>query len=249
MQSYGERNMRNIVEMTKYRLHIWGRGHLYIMPTVVLALYDGFCYSIRPAQLETCMVMLCFVLFFTMVWMGYMIADRENSVEEQLLYLRVVRKSSYYLGKSLFLLVVQLIFATLAIAIPMAFFLTGTELFTEPVTVGNLAQSFLLFFGSAGAGVALGSLLFPQVMKDRRLSPLLTIFLTLTSALKTALKKYAVTGWLVRLLPPIAAIGESYGDGSSFQAGRTVALLGTLLLYSIAYLALRDVISYKRGFR
>ena len=87
--------MKNIVEMAKYRLHIWIRRRLYIMPLVVLALYDGFCYGIKPAQLVTCVVLLCFVLFLTMVWTGYMLADRENPVEEQLLYLRVVRKSSY----------------------------------------------------------------------------------------------------------------------------------------------------------
>lgn len=240
--------MGNIVKMLKYRLHIWSRGHLFIVPLVVLALYDGFCYSIRPVHLETCVVMLCFVLFFAMVWTGYMIADRENPVEEQLLYLRVVRKSTYYLGRSLFLLTVQLIFAMLAIAVPMVFFLTGTEVFIEPMTVRDLAQSFLLLLGSAGAGMALGGLLSPQVMRDRRLSLLLTLLLTVVSVLETVLKKYAVLGWLVRLLPPIAAIGEAYGDGSSFQAGRTVALWGGTVLYSAVYLALRDIISHKRRF-
>lgn len=239
--------MDNIVEMAKYRLHIWMQGHLYVMPLVVLALYDGFCYSIRPAQLVTCVVMLCFVLFFAMVWTGYMIADRENPVEEQLLYLRVVRKSSYYVGKSLFLLTVQLIFATLAMAMPMILSITA-DTFTGPVTMGNLAQSFLLLFGSAGAGMALGSLLSPQVMRDRKLSLLLTVFLAVVSVLETALKKYAVIGWFVRLLPPISAIGEAYGNSSFFQMGKTIALCGVLLLYSVVCLAIRDIISHKRRF-
>ena len=105
------KKMTNIVEMAKYRLHIWKRGHMYVMPLVVLPLYEGFCFGIKPAQLVTCVVILCFVLFLIMTWMGYMIAGREDPVEEQLLYLRVARKSSYYMGKSLFLLTVQLIFA------------------------------------------------------------------------------------------------------------------------------------------
>ena len=240
--------MTNIVEMAKYRLHIWKRGHMYIMPLVVLALYDGFCYSIRPAQLVTCVVLLCFVLFFTMVWMGYMIAGREDPVEEQLLYLRVVRKSSYYVGKSLFLLAVQLIFAALSMAIPMLLSVMTTDMFSGSITVWDLVQSFLLFSGSASAGITLGSLLSPRVMRDRKLSLLLTVLLAVVSVLGSILKKYAVAGWVVWLLPPISSIGEVYGNSSSFLLERTLALWGTLTLYSLLYLALGDIICHKRRF-
>lgn len=240
--------MASIVEMAKYRLHIWKRGHLYVMPLVVVALYDGFCYSIRPAQLVTCVVMLCFVLFLTMVWMGYMIAGREDPVEEQLLYLRVIRKSSYYAGKSLFLLAVQLIFSALAMAIPMMLAVTETDMFFGPITAGDLVQCFLLLSGSAGAGIALGSLLSPQVMRDRKLSLLLTMLLAFVSVLGTVLKKYAVAGWFVWLLPPISAVGEAYGNSSSFLPGRTVALWGMLTACSAVYLAAQAIISHKRRF-
>lgn len=178
------------------------------MPLVVLALYDGFCYSIRPAQLVTCVVMLCFVIFLTMVWMGYMIAGRENPVEEQLLYLRVDRKILYYMGKGFFLLAVQLIFSMVTMAIPMMLALLETDMFFGPITAGDLVQSFLLLSGSAGAGIALGSLLSPQVMRDRRLSLLLTVFLAFVSVLGAVLKKYAVTAWFVWLLPSVSAIGK-----------------------------------------
>lgn len=240
--------MKNIVEMAKYRLHIWIRRRLYIMPLVVLALYDGLCYSIRPVQLVTCMVLLCFGLFLTMVWTGYMLADRENLVEEQLLYLRVVRKSSYYVGKSLFLIIVQFLFAVLAMLIPLILAVTAADTFSGAVTAGDLAQSFLLLLGSAGAGMALGSLLSPGVMRDRKLSQLLTMLLAVVSVLGSTLKKYAVAGWFVWLLPPISAIGEAYGNGGSFLQGRTIALWGMLVLYSMAYLLVRDTISYKRRF-
>ena len=240
--------MTSIVEMAKYRLHIWKRGHLYIMPLVVLALYDGFCYSIRPAQLVTCVVMLCFVLFLTMVWMGYMITGREDPVEEQLLYLRVVRKSLYYIGKSLFLLAVQLIFSALAMAIPMMLAVMQTDMFFGPITAGVLVQSFLLLSGSASAGIALGSLLSPQVMRDRKLSLLLTVLLAFVSVLGSVLKKYVVAGWFVWLLPPISAVGEAYGNSSSFLPGRTVALWGMLAACSMVYLAVQAIISHKRRF-
>lgn len=240
--------MAGIVEMAKYRLHIWKQGHLYVMPLVVLALYNGFCYSIRPAQLIACVVMLCFVLFFTMVWMGYTIAGREDPVEEHLLYLRVSRKSVYYLGRNLFLLTVQIIFTALAMAIPMMLSVMEEGLFFGAVTVKELWQCVLLLWGSAAAGVTLGGLLSPQVMRDRKLALLLTALMTALSVLAPALQKYAVVGWLVRLLPPIAAIGEAYGNGSPFQAGRTASLWGILILYSMACLAVRDIISHKRGF-
>lgn len=240
--------MKNIVEMAKYRLNIWIQGRLYIMPLVVLALYDGFCYSIRPVQLVTCVVVLCFVLFLTMVWTGYMLADRENLVEEQLLYLRVVRKSSYYVGKSLFLISVQFLFAILAMLMPLILAVTAADTFSGTATAGELAQSFLLLLGSAGAGMALGSLLSPGVMRDRKLSLLLTMFLAVVSVLGSTLKKYAVAGWFVWLLPPISAIGEAYGSGGPFLSGRTIVLWGMLVLYSMAYLLVRDMISYKRRF-
>ncbi|MDE7222145.1 MAG: hypothetical protein K2O34_00005 [Acetatifactor sp.] len=240
--------MKSILEMTKYRLHLWKRGHLYVMPLVVLALFDGFCYSIRPAQLVACVVMLCFVLFLTMVWMGYMIAGREDPVEEQLLYLRVARKRSFYIGKSLFLLAVQLIFAAFAMAIPLLLSVMTADMFSDPITVWDLVQSFLLLFGSAGAGITLGSLLSSQVMRDRKLSLLLTVLMAVVSVLGSVLKKYAAASWFAWLLPPISAIGAAYGNSSSFLPERTLALWGTLVLYSIVYLMVPDIISYKRGF-
>lgn len=240
--------MASIVEMAKYRLHIWKQGHLYVMPLVVLALYDGFCYSIRPAQLVTCVVMLCFVLFLTMVWMGYVIAGKEDPVEEHLLYLRVLRKGVYYMGRSLFLLAVQTIFAVFAMTIPMMLVIIGTGVFSGSITLRELAQSFLLIWGSAGAGIALGGLLSPQVIRDRKLSLLLTVLLAVVSVLGTVLKKYVAAVWFVRLLPPISAIGEVYGNSSFFVPGRTAALWGTLILYSVVYLAVRDIISHRRGF-
>lgn len=240
--------MASIVEMAKYRLHIWKQGHLYVMPLVVLALYDGFCYSIRPAQLVTCVVMLCYVLFLTMVWMGYMIAGRENPVEEQLLYLRVDRKILYYMGKGLFLLAVQLIFSALVMAIPMILAMMETDMFLGPITAGDLVQSFLLLSGSAGAGIALGSLLSPQVMRDRKLSLLLTVLLAFVSVLGTVLKKYAAAAWFVWLLPSVSAIGEAYGNSNSFQPGRTIVLWGMLAVYSAVYLATWASISHMRRF-
>jgi len=240
--------MASIVEMAKYRLHIWRQGHLYVMPLVVLALYDGFCYSIRPMRLVTCVVMLCFVLFLTMVWMGYMIAGREDAVEEQLLYLRVVRKSSYYVGKSLFLLTAGLLFSALAMAVPAVLAVMDTDVFSVPIRAGDLAQSFLLLSGSAGAGIALGSLLSPRVMRDRKLSLLLTVLLAVMSVLGSALKTYVMAGWFIWLLPSISAIGEVYGNGSSFLPGRTIALWGMLAVYSVVYLAVQFLISHKRGF-
>lgn len=240
--------MENIVEMAKYRLHIWIQGHLYIMPLVALGLYDGFCFSIRPVQLVTCVVVLCFVLFITMVWTGYTLADRENPVEEQLLYLRVVRKSSYYVGKSLFLISVQFLFAILAILMPLILAVTAADTFSGTVTAGDLAQSFLLLLGSASAGMALGSLLSPRVMRDRKLSLLLTMLLAVLSVLGSTLKKYAVAGWFVWLLPPISAIGEAYGSGGAFLPGRTIVLWGMLVLHSMVCLLARDLISHKRRF-
>lgn len=71
-QAFGKgkgREMKSILAMAKYRYHIWKQGHLYVMPLVMLALYGGFCYSIRPARLVTCVVMLCFVLFSP--WYGW----------------------------------------------------------------------------------------------------------------------------------------------------------------------------------
>ena len=106
------------------------------MPLVMLALYGGFCYSIRPARLVTCVVMLCFVLFFTMVWMGHAIGDREDPVQEQLLYLRLLRKSTYYIGRNLFLLAVQLIFAALGTAMPLLLTVMGTGTFSGETAPG-----------------------------------------------------------------------------------------------------------------
>lgn len=250
-QAFGKgkgREMKSILAMAKYRYHIWKQGHLYVMPLVMLALYGGFCYSIRPARLVTCVVMLCFVLFFTMVWMGHAIGDREDPVQEQLLYLRVLRKSTYYIGRNLFLLAVQLIFAALGTAMPLLLTVMGTGTFSGETAPGELAQSFFLLWGCAGAGIALGSLLSPRVMRDRRLSLLLTVLLTAMSVLSPALKKYAVVKWLVRLLPPISAVGEVYGNCNSYVPKSTFFLWGILLLYSAACLALRDIISHKRGF-
>ncbi len=95
------------------------------------------------------------------------------------------------LGRYPFLLAVQIILVALGTAMPVLLSTLGTGIFSGGVTLGKLAQSFLLLWGCAGAGTALGSLLSPRVIRDRRLS----VFLTVIAVLRPALRKYAVAGW------------------------------------------------------
>lgn len=241
--------MRNVLVIIKYRLHIWLKGHLYVMPLVALGLFDSFCLSLKPVHPVTCMVMLCFVLFLIMVWTGSMIVTREDTVEEQLLWLRVPQKRIYHMGKGLFLLTVALIAAVLALAIPVLWSaLTTGGVFSRPLTKGDLVQSLLLLLGCACCGIAVGSLFSPRVMRDRKLALLLTALLAVAAILASVLKKYAVVGWFMWLLPPVSCIAEVYGSSEFFQPAQTAMLFAAMFFYSIVYLLFQSMISYKRGF-
>lgn len=241
--------MRSVLEMIKYRLHIFFKRHLYVMPMVVLALFDGFCFSLKPVHPITGMIMLCFVLFLIMVWTGWMIMEKEDPVEEQLLQLRVVRKRSYYMGKCLFLLTVGLIFAVFALAVPMLLSVQPIGgVFSRPVTVGDLAQAFLLLLGCSCCGIALGGLLSFQVMRDRKFALLLTLLLAVVTVLASTLKKYAVVGWFMWLLPPVSDIAEVYVSCEYFQPGQTTILFAAMVFYGILYLLVHSALCYKRGF-
>ena len=81
--------MKKIAELTRYGLHIYFKGNKFIMPLVVIIVYQYTMYTIMPVGIVESFVMASYLVFFVLVWTGLSVSADENPVMEQIQLLRV----------------------------------------------------------------------------------------------------------------------------------------------------------------
>lgn len=242
--------MKKTVSLVKTQLQIYFKGSTFIMPLIVSVIFLYTMYTIKPQQIVSSYLVSSVFLFFVMVWVGLSVNSGENIVTEQILLLRVQSVPSYYASKVIFLICIALLADVLYALFPVIQnILNGGDMFTRQMLVSDVINALLLQGGSAFAGAALGSLLHPRVMKNRKLAIVLTVFfttLTLTSTSLTAV--FPALKAILWVVPPVMIPAEIYGKAEYFSWGSTGALFAALILYGIIYSAMKSIICHRNKF-
>ena len=81
--------MKRIVELSNYQLRVYFKSSRFVMPFIVTVVFLAVLYSSRPVSIESSFALTCFLLFGVMAWAGYTFPSGEDTVMEQILFLRV----------------------------------------------------------------------------------------------------------------------------------------------------------------
>ena len=242
--------MKKMIELTGYGLQVYFKGSRFIMPLVVIIIYEYTMYTIMPVGVVDSFVMTCYFVFFVLVWTGLSTAADENPVMEQVQLLRVRSSFCYYVSRAAVLVVLGLLVSAVCVLFPVIQnVLNHKALFMRPLTAYDVLNAFLLVAGCSFAGGALGGLLHPRVMGDRKLAVVLTVLFSVLTAVRTGLvQEIPLFRFLLWLLPPVDKIASVYGDADEFRLVQTVLLSAALAGYAAVLFVIKSFICHKRKF-
>lgn len=246
--------MSKIVELVKYQLRIYFKDSRFIMPFVALAVFLYMMYSVSPAGIVGCFCVTCYMVFPLMAWVGFSVSSSENEVMEQILMLRVQSNTVYYMGKALFLIIIELLVDFICLVFPLAknilsYLANKTFIFDRQLMGYDVLNIVLLLVGCSFVGGALGSLLHPCVIRDRKFAVLLTLLAVVLTVIRTSvIQEIPVFKLIAWVLPPIDKILIIYGSENSFSLVKTCSIFLPLMLYGVIYSLAKSVICCKRKF-
>lgn len=242
--------MKAISNLVRYQLELYFKGSRFVMPFVVMTAFLFTLYSVKPVDIVDGFSVTCYLVFFIMVWIGQGLVSSENTVMEQIQLLRVKRDWVYYLGQVVFLFVLGLMADVFCLALPFVLNLVNHgELFTRTLTGLDMLNGFLLFCACSSAGGALGSLLHPRVMRDRKTAMVLTLLAALVSMTRIVLvRKIPVLKWGIWIFPPLDEITMVYGGEKIFQIVRTGKIFLIFMIYGVVYSLIKSVICQRKKF-
>ncbi|RGU95880.1 hypothetical protein DWW31_02590 [Clostridium sp. AF15-17LB] len=242
--------MKKIAELTRYGLHIYFKGNKFIMPLVVIIVYQYTMYTIMPVGIVDSFVMASYLVFFVLVWVGLSVSADENPVMEQIQLLRVRSSLCYYISRSAILAVLGLLVSAVCVLFPVIQnALNHKALFLRPLMAYDVLNAFILVAGCSFAGGALGSLLHPRVMEDRRLAVVLTVLLSVLTVVRTGLvQEIPFLKCMAWILPPLDRIAYIYGNVDEFQILQTGLIFVALVGYGAVLTVIKSCICQKRKF-
>lgn len=240
--------MRKIIELVKYQLRIYFKGSRFIVPFLAMVVLLYMMYSVSPVSIVSSFSMSCYMVFFIMVWIGFDAPSSENTVMEQIQFLRVQSAWIYYISKVVFLIVLGFLIVCICIILPILInVFSQMELFNRPLTGYDVCNAFLLLGGCSFAGGMLGSILHPGVMRNRKAATLLTILFAVLTIIRTSVvQKFSFLKWIVWILPPVDKVPEIYRNAEYFQLAQTIKILLFLVTYGIIYSMIKSIIQNGR---
>lgn len=218
------------------------------MLMVVVAVFLNFMYNLSPAGVVGCFCVTGYFVFVVMAWVGFSVSSSENEVMEQIQLLRVQSNTVYYTGKALFLIIIGLFTDVVCIAFPLIKNVL-VYLFDRPVSGYDVLNIIILIVGCSFVGGALGSMLHPRVMRDRKAAVLLTLlFVALTVIRASVIREMPFFRFIAWILPPIDKIFSAYGSRNYFSLTQTFSIFIPLVLYGMIYSLLKSVVCCARKF-
>ena len=242
--------MRKVIELVKYQLQIYFKGSKFIMPLILTVIFLYTMYSVKPTGIVDSFAMSGYLVFFIMVWTGLGVSSSEDPVMEQIQLLRVEKRAYYELSKPIFLILIGLLLTAICTVFPVVQnILNHKELFLRDLTGYDILNGSVLLFGCTFVGGAVGSLFHPRVLKDRKMAVILTVFLSILSAVGTAIvQEIPALKVILWMIPPIGRISAVYARTDIFDLGKTGMICLLFAAYGIGYSVIKTVLCRKRKF-
>lgn len=242
--------MMKITKLISYQVATNMKQNRFVMPFVAILLFLCFLYSIIPLDVTSGFLITGIFLFFLMVWVGMSVAQHEDEVEEQILFFRMNTAVSYYCAKSLFLILIALIFAILCTFFPVIQnALKGFTFFVRPLTTQDVINALIMMCGSSICGILTGNLMHPRVIRSRRLALGIIVFMCVGSiASADIVRQTPNLKYIFAVFPPILFPMQVYGNAEYFDLGSTFLVLVVFLVYGTICAFLKGFICHKKRF-
>ena len=180
--------MKKIFETVKFNLVLFFNSTRFIIPLLanVIFLFLMYYGNNRTYDISTVLFITVYFSFFLMLWVGNSIISLKNERLEQILLLRI-GKYTESISELLFVAVLSLLVIIVSYGIPMIINLIGNEcLIKQHLTMQNIISSLIIVWLSGIIGGVTGAFFNSNIIKDKKMVILITIFIAILTISKEA---------------------------------------------------------------
>lgn len=180
--------MKKIFETVKFNLVLFFNSTRFIIPLLanVVFLFLMYYGNNGTYDISTVLFITAFFSFFLMLLVGNSIISLKNERLEQILLLRI-GKYAESISELLFVAVLSLLVIMVSYGIPMIINLIGNEcLIKQHLTMQNIICSLIIVWLSGIIGGVTGAFFNSNIIKDKKMVILITIFIAILTISKEA---------------------------------------------------------------
>ena len=239
-----------LISRTNFRLSGYFGGTGAVISVLIILCFIAVMYSIKPGVIIDSYIVSGVFAFGLMVFVATNIGGRENTVQEQILFLLEKRWVDYYIARELSLIVITIVYCFLIALGPVyANIVNHFSFFTRALTVNDFISGFLLVFAGGLSGLTIGDLLNRRVMKNRKLSLTLTVMITILTIVYEGVCKEVPRLVVLRFLfPPVMLPAKEFIRKDIFEMGKVFAIVVYTMGYCLVLSSLKIVLMNRNRF-
>ena len=201
-----------MIALIKYHTRSFLKTNKYIMPLLAYIIILAMLCSSPLKTVKVVYMISMLVVYLMTVWTGFIYAECEDQITEQIALLKAKTSKQYYISKILFICIWGISFVVIGFVIPLLWkvfcLITHSSSFKDMTAMNVLASLFMNICVAILGGI-LGYLLHPRVFNNRKIGAIATFSLAVIGIIKGPLLAefkipfFKVITWL---FPPIYEI-------------------------------------------
>ena len=238
-----------LISMTKYRLHRYFYSSRPVFPLIITICFLGIMYSMKPVDICSSYLLSGVFQFVLLTFVALSMSGSEETSEEQLLLLHGNTWRAYCVSREMTLCMISFLYGALLAFVPI--FLNCINRFSlckRILLFSDVAAGTMIIIGSGLAGIAIGDMLHPRIMSDRKMAVVAAVGLMILSIAKDAvIEKYRFLTVFGIVLPSVMKPARDLGNGDYFELRPVIVFLFWMLFYYLMVAVMKNlVLSLKR---
>lgn len=233
-----------------YRMSGYFGGTGAVIPVLMILCFTAVMYSIKPGNIIDSYIVSGVFAFCLMVFVAVSIGGKENTVQEQILFLIEKRWVDYYIARELSLIVITMVYCIfIALGPVYANLVYRFFFFTRVLTVNDVIAGFFVVLAGGLSGYTIGDFLNIRVMKNRRMALMLTVLIALLTTVYEGIcqevPRVAIFGYL---FPPVMLPAKEFIGGEIFEVGKVFAIVMYTIVYCLVVSTVKIVLMNRNRF-
>ncbi|MEW8956021.1 hypothetical protein [Clostridium sp.] len=223
-----------MIALLKYNCKTYIKSNKFIIPFLILCIFQLLSYNITPVNFTYNMITFANLIFFIMAYMGFSYCEMQDSVTEQIVFLKVRNNNLYWISKILFIWVLGIIISLIEVILPVVInILSGGTFFQSEVTLSEVILAIVINILVALMGILLGMIFQTKIIGDKNSAVMGITFIALISVIKGPLvKEFPIAKVITWILPPVYDIASLCASLGRFS----LSVLSIPIIYGVIYI-------------
>lgn len=206
--------------------------------------------ELKPVDICSSYLLSGVFQFVLLTFVALSMSGSEETSEEQLLLLHGNTWRAYCVSREMTLCMISFLYGALLAFVPI--FLNCINRFSlckRILLFSDVAAGTMIIIGSGLAGIAIGDMLHPRIMSDRKMAVVAAVGLMILSIAKDAvIEKYRFLTVFGIVLPTVMKPARDLGNGDYFELRSVIWYLCLMMSYYLIVAVMKSLVLSRKRF-